>query len=44
MMINPEIFFSVLAALCVYGLGKQVLSVVLGQLLGGRVKASSSIT
>lgn len=40
MMINPEIFWSVLAALCVYGLGKHLLNVGLSQLLGGKAKSA----
>lgn len=42
MTINPEIFWSMLAALCVYGIGKHLLCVALGQLLGGRAKGAIS--
>lgn len=34
MTINPEIFYSVLAALFAYGLSKHVVGVVLGRLWG----------
>lgn len=39
MTINYEIFWSVLMALCVYGLGKYLLSVAVGRLFSGNSNA-----
>lgn len=39
MTINYEIFWSVLMALCTYGLGKYLLSVAVSHLFGGNSKA-----
>lgn len=42
MTINPEIFFSVLAALFAYGLSKHLLVVVLGHLWGKQPVAATN--
>lgn len=42
MTINPEIFWSVLAALFVYSLSKHVIGVVLGRLWGKQPQAATS--
>lgn len=42
MTINPEIFWSVLAALIAYGISKHVLAVALGQLCGKRPQAATN--
>lgn len=40
--INPEIFWSVLAALVAYGVVKHLLGVALGQLLGKQSVAATN--
>lgn len=42
MTINPEIFLSVLAALSVYGLSKNVIALVLGRLWGKQVQGATN--
>lgn len=42
MTINPEIFWSVLAALFAYGISKHVIGVVFGQLWGKQPQAATN--
>lgn len=42
MTINPEIFWSVLAALFAYGLSKHVIGVVVGLLWGKQPRAATN--